>query len=61
VTDMLKDERRTSGHDSPLGDQAGVPRRWTPAEVQKVSEEEVKNPADGPDVEPPDESKAEKE
>jgi hypothetical protein len=48
-----------SGHDSPLGDQAGTPKQWTPKEVKKVSEEEVKNPADGPDVEPPDPEPAE--
>jgi hypothetical protein len=55
---MAPAQYRTSGHDSPLGDQTGTPKRWTPAEVKKVSEDEVKNPADGPDVEPPDDPEA---
>jgi hypothetical protein len=48
-----------SGHDNPLGDQAGAPKRWTPEEIKKVSEDEVRTPADGPDVEPPDDREAE--
>lgn len=50
------EQHRTSGQDSPLGDQAGTPKRWTPEEVKKVSDEDVKNPADGPDVAPPDDT-----
>jgi hypothetical protein len=53
---MTTEPYGTSAHDNPLGDRAGVPKRWTPAEIKKVSEEEVKNPADGPDVEAPDDT-----
>ena len=51
---MDREHHQASGKDSPLGDQAGTPKRWTPEEVKKVSEDEVKNPAAGPDVDPPD-------
>jgi len=45
------------GPDRPLGDRDdGDDESWSPEEVERVSNEEVKNPADGPEVKPPDES-----
>jgi hypothetical protein len=44
------------GPDRPLGDRDDGDDNWSPEEIEQVSNEEVKNPADGPEETPPDES-----
>ena len=39
-----------SGQDRPLGDREGSRRRWSPEEIERVSDDEVKNPEGNNDI-----------
>jgi len=43
-----------SGLDRPLGDRDDPEKEWSEEEIEEVLTEEVKNPADGPDVVAPE-------
>jgi hypothetical protein len=46
---MNMNNYQTIGPDRPLGDREGADEEWSPATVQEISTEEVKNPYDEPD------------
>ena len=46
---MNIDNYQTIGPDKPLGDREGADEEWSPETVEKISNEEVKNPHDEPD------------
>ena len=49
---MNIDRYNAIGPDRPLGDREGADEEWTPETVEKISKEEVKNPADKPKPKP---------
>ena len=53
-------EYRTIGPDRPMGDREGEKKDWTPEEVERISNEEVKSPESDNDIdeEAPDDDSA---
>ncbi len=45
---------KTIGPDRPLGDRDDTDEELSPEDIERISNEEVKNPADGPEVKGPD-------